>query len=141
VRVVGIDFGSKRVGVAVSDPSGVLASPHSVIQRGRSHAEDHRKLAAIVEEYEASVVVVGHPLSLDGRSGPAARLVEAEVDELRTALEVPVELYDERFTTVTADRSMMERNMKADARRKVVDQVAAAVLLQSWLDGPGARRG
>jgi putative Holliday junction resolvase len=141
VRAVGIDFGSKRVGVAVSDPSGILASPHSVIQRGRSHVEDHRKLAAIVEEYEASVVVVGHPLSLDGRAGPAARLVEAEVDELRTSLEVPVELYDERFTTVTADRSMLERNMKADARRKVVDKVAAAVLLQSWLDGPGARRG
>jgi putative Holliday junction resolvase len=125
----------------VSDPSGILASPHSVIQRGRSHVEDHRKLAAIVEEYDASVVVVGHPLSLDGRSGPAARLVEAEVDELRTSLEVPVELHDERFTTVTADRSMLERNMKADARRKVVDKVAAAVLLQSWLDGPGARRG
>jgi putative Holliday junction resolvase len=141
LRAVGIDFGSKRVGVAVSDPTGTLASPHSVIQRSRSHAEDHRKIAAVVEEYEAVVVVVGHPLSLDGRAGPAARLVEAEVEELRTTLEVPVELHDERFTTVTADRSMLERNMKADARRKVVDQVAAAVLLQSWLEGPGARRG
>jgi putative Holliday junction resolvase len=141
LRAVGIDFGSKRVGVAVSDATGTLASPHSVIQRSRSHAEDHRKIAAVVDEYEASVVVVGHPISLDGRSGPAARLVEAEVEELRTTLEVPVELYDERFTTVTADRSMLERNMKADARRKVVDQVAAAVLLQSWLEGPGARRG
>jgi putative Holliday junction resolvase len=141
LRAVGIDFGSKRVGVAVSDPTGTLASPHSVIQRSRSHAEDHRKIAAVVEEYEAVVVVVGHPLSLDGRAGPAARLVEAEVEELRTTLEVPVELHDERFTTVTADRSMLERNMKADARRKVVDQVAAAVLLQSWLEGPGTRRG
>ena len=141
MRAVGIDLGSKRVGIAVSDPSGVLASPHSVLQRGGSHAEDHRRIAAIVEEYEAGVVVVGHPLSLDGSVGPAARLVEAEVDELRTALDVPVELYDERFTTVTADRSMLERNMRADARRKVVDKVAAAVLLQSWLEGPGARRG
>ncbi|MCU1484916.1 MAG: putative Holliday junction resolvase [Actinomycetia bacterium] len=141
MRAVGIDFGSKRVGVAVSDATGTIASPHSVIQRSRSHTEDHRKIAAVVDEYEAVVVVVGHPISLDGRSGPAARLVEAEVEELRTTLEVPVELYDERFTTVTADRSMLERNMKADARRKVVDQVAAAVLLQSWLEGPGARRG
>jgi putative Holliday junction resolvase len=141
LRAVGIDFGSKRVGVAVSDATGTIASPHSVIQRSRSHAEDHRRIAAVVDEYEAVVVVVGHPISLDGRSGPAARLVEAEVEELRTTLEVPVELYDERFTTVTADRSMLERNMKADARRKVVDQVAAAVLLQSWLEGPGARRG
>jgi putative Holliday junction resolvase len=141
LRAVGIDFGSKRVGVAVCDATGTIASPHSVIQRSRSHAEDHRKIAAVVDEYEAVVVVVGHPISLDGRSGPAARLVEAEVEELRTTLEVPVELYDERFTTVTADRSMLERNMKADARRKVVDQVAAAVLLQSWLEGPGAGRG
>jgi putative Holliday junction resolvase len=141
LRAVGIDLGSKRVGVAVSDPTGTLASPHSVIQRSRSHAEDHRRIVAVVDEYEAAVVVVGHPLSLDGRSGPAARLVEAEVEELRRTLDVPVELHDERFTTVTADRSMMERNMKADARRKVVDQVAAAVLLQSWLEGPGAGRG
>ena len=141
MRIVGIDLGSKRVGVAVSDPSGVLASPHSVIQRGGSHAEDHRRIAAVVEEYEAGAVVVGHPLSLDGSRGPAARLVEAEVEELREVLDVPVELYDERFSTVTADRSMMERDMRAEARRKVVDKVAAAVLLQGWLDGPGARRG
>jgi putative Holliday junction resolvase len=136
-----VDLGSARVGVAVSDPSGILASPHSVLARGRSHAEDHRRLAEIVEEVQATVVVVGHPLSLDGRAGPAARLVEAELVELQAALPVPVELYDERFTTVTADRSMLERNMRADARRKVVDKVAAAVLLQSWLDGPGAGRG
>lgn len=141
MRVVGIDFGSKRVGVAVSDAGGVLASPHSVIQRSRSKAEDHRKIAAVVDEYEAEVVVVGHPLSLDGSRGPAARLVEDEVEQLRKVLAVPVELYDERFTTVTADRSMMERDMKADARRKVVDKVAAAVLLQAWLDGPGSNRG
>ena len=141
MRAVGVDLGSVRVGVAVSDPSGTLASPHSVLQRGPSHADDHRRLAAIVEEVEAGVVVVGHPISLDGRSGPAARLVEAEVAELEAALAVPVELYDERFTTVTADRSMQERKMKAPARRKVVDQVAAAVLLQAWLDGPGAGRG
>jgi putative Holliday junction resolvase len=141
LRALGVDLGSVRVGVAVSDPSGILASPHSVLQRGPSHADDHRRLAAIVDEVDAAVVVVGHPLSLDGRSGPAAKLVEAEVAELEAALPVPVELYDERFTTVTADRSMLERKMNATARRKVVDQVAAAVLLQAWLDGPGARRG
>jgi putative Holliday junction resolvase len=138
---VGVDLGSVRVGIAVSDPGGVLASPHSVLHRGGSHAEDHRRLAAIVEEVAAEVVVVGHPLSLDGSSGPAARLVEAEIAELQAVLPVPVELYDERFTTVTADRSMIERKMRSGARRKVVDQVAAAVLLQAWLDGPGARRG
>lgn len=141
MRAVGVDLGSKRVGIAVSDPGGVLASPHTVLDRGASHADDHRRIRAIVEEVGAGVVVVGLPLSLDGSRGPAARLVEDEIDELRTALDVPIEVYDERFTTVSADRSMRERGMKAPARRKVVDGVAAAVLLQAWLDGPGAGRG
>jgi putative Holliday junction resolvase len=141
LRAVGVDLGSKRVGVAVSDPGGVLASPHSVLERGPSHDDDHRRLRDIVNEVGAGVVVVGLPLSLDGSRGPAARLVEDEVEQLRASLGVPVEVYDERFTTVSADRSMQERRMKAPARRKVVDRVAAAVLLQAWLDGPGAARG
>jgi putative holliday junction resolvase len=141
VRAVGIDLGSARIGVAVSDPSGVLASPHTVIRRGRSHADDHRAVVEIVDEVGAGVVVVGMPLSLDGSAGPAAKLVEAEVEELRDVLEVPVEVYDERFTTVTAERSLGESGVRGRARRKVVDQAAAAVLLQAWLEGPGARRG
>ena len=140
MRAVGVDLGSARVGVAVSDPGGVLASPHSVIQRGRSHDADHRTLAAIVEEVGAGVVVVGMPLSLDGSAGPAAKAVEAEVEELRHVLNVPVEVYDERFTTVTAERSLGERGVKGQARRKVVDQAAATVLLQAWLEGPGRSR-
>ena len=141
MRAVGVDLGSARVGVAVSDPGGVLASPHSVIRRGRSRADDHRALAAIVDEVGAGVVVVGMPYSLDGSVGPAAKLVEAEVEELRGVLDVPVEVYDERFTTVTAERSLGEGGVRGRARRKVVDQAAAAVLLQAWLEGPGARRG
>ena len=140
MRAVGVDLGSARVGVAVSDPGGILASPHSVLQRGRSHADDHRALAAIVEEVGAEIVIVGLPLSLDGGTGPAAKLVEHEVEELRQVLDVPVEVYDERFTTVTAERALGERGVKGKARRKVVDQAAAAVLLQAWLEGPGARR-
>ena len=134
-RAVGIDLGSVRVGVAVSDPGGVLASPYEVVPRDE---RTHDRLVAIVDEVEAEVVVVGLPLSLDGSRGPAARTVEEEVDVLRERLPVPIELYDERFTTVSAEASMKQRGMKAPARRKVVDQVAAAVLLQSWLDG---RRG
>ena len=126
--------------MAVSDPGGVLASPHTVIQRGRAHADDHRALAAIIDDVGAEIVVVGMPLSLDGTVGPAAKAVEAEVEELRQVLEVPVEVYDERFTTVTAERSLGERGVKGRARRRVVDQAAAAVLLQAWLDGPGGSR-
>lgn len=135
MRALALDLGSRRVGVAVSDAGGVLASPHSVLQRGLDHAADHAAVAAVIAEVAAEVVVVGLPLSLDGSKGPAARAVLDEIAELEVALAVPVETYDERFTTVTADRSMMDRKMKADARRRVVDKVAAAVLLQSWLDG------
>ena len=136
-RVVALDLGSKRVGVAVSDPGQILATPHTVLSRGRSHADDHKAVAAIVEEVGAERVVVGLPLQLDGRKGPAAEAALAEVDELSEVLPVPVETWDERLTTVAADRSMVARGMKAPARRKVVDQVAAAVLLQSWLDRRG----
>ena len=132
MKALGLDLGSRRVGVAFS--SGVLATPYEVMQRGRDHAADHARVAALVEECGAEIVVVGMPFSLDGSKGPAARLVEAEVDELRAALSVPVETYDERFTTVTAHQSLMERKMKADARRRVVDKVAAAVMLQSWVE-------
>ncbi|HEX2850868.1 MAG TPA: Holliday junction resolvase RuvX [Acidimicrobiales bacterium] len=140
MRAVGIDLGTKRIGVAVSDPSGTLASPYEVVARSGDVAADHRRLAAIVAEVEAEVVVVGLPLALSGEVGRAAQSALDEVEAMRAVLPVPVETHDERLTTVSADRSMMERKMKADARRRVVDKVAAAVMLQSWLDGRRARR-
>lgn len=133
-RAVGIDLGSTRIGVAVSDPSGILASPYEVVARGEGA---HARLRAIVEEVGAEVAVVGLPLSLDGRKGKAAQLVEAEVAVLRESLGVPVELYDERFTTVTAHQSLAAAGKRAKARRQIVDQAAAAVLLQAWLDARG----
>ena len=139
MRVVGLDLGSKRVGVAVSDPRGVVATPYTVLERAGRRADDHRAVARLVAELEAERVVVGLPLSLDGTSGPAARSASEEAAQLGEVLDVPVELHDERLTTVSADRSLLLMNVKAGARRKVVDQVAAAVLLQSWLDGRATR--
>ncbi|MGI9120015.1 MAG: Holliday junction resolvase RuvX [Acidimicrobiales bacterium] len=136
MRTLALDLGSRRIGVAVSDPSGVLASPYLVLGRAGGHAADHQAIAGVVEETGASQVVVGLPLSLDGRHGPAAHLVLDEVDELRRALPVSVELHDERLTTVSAHRSLQATGMKGKARRLAVDKVAAAVLLQSWLDRP-----
>ncbi len=135
MRVVGVDLGSKRIGVAVSDPSGTVATPHSVVHRTGSHTSDHRAIIAVVDEYEAELLVVGLPRSLDGSLGPAAKAALAEVDELAGALDVPVETVDERLTTVSADRALRASNVKGEARRQVVDKVAAAILLQSWLDG------
>lgn len=130
-RVVGLDLGARRIGVAVSDPTGTLASPYEVIERA---PDWHRRLAAIVAEVEAGRVVVGLPLSLSGQDGPAATAARDEAAALAESLPVPVELFDERLTTVSAHRSMMDMRMKGDARKRVVDKVAAAVMLQNWLE-------
>jgi len=135
VRALGLDLGSKRIGVAVSDRSGTIASPLTVVQRSGRRSEDHRRIAALVAEEEADVVVVGLPLSLDGSAGRAARDAIAEVEQLASVVGVPVETHDERLTTVSADRVLLERGMRSPDRRRVVDKVAAAVLLQAWLDG------
>ena len=135
MRALGVDLGSRRIGVAVSDSGGVLASPYEVVARSGDEQADHRRLLAIAAEVEAELIVVGLPLSLDGSMGPAATAAVAEAERLGATTDLPVELYDERFTTVTADRSLMERNMKADARRQIIDKLAAAVMLQAWLDG------
>jgi putative Holliday junction resolvase len=138
-RVLGIDLGTKRIGVAVSDDARRVATPIEVVARSGDAARDHRALGDLVAEWEATLVVVGLPLSLSGGRGPAADQALREVDALRATLPVPVETYDERLTTVTAERSLMEQRMRADARRRVVDKVAAAVLLQAWLDAAGDR--
>jgi putative Holliday junction resolvase len=133
-RVLGIDLGSKRIGVAVSDPGGILATPHSVIQRGASVELDHAAIAAVVREVEAERVVVGLPVSMSGKNGPAARAAQQEADGLAGVLLVPVETWDERLTTVVASRAMIGAGRKAADRRRNVDAVAASVILQSWLD-------
>jgi putative holliday junction resolvase len=131
---VGLDLGSRRIGVAVSDGTGTIASPHSVLQRRKTREEDHVAIAALVTELEGERVVVGLPLSLDGSMGPAATSAAEEASALGDVVGVPVETYDERLTTVTADRSLTSLGLPGQARRRVVDKVAAAVMLQAWLD-------
>lgn len=134
MRALGIDLGSKRIGVALSDSAGTLATPYEVVSRSGDRPRDHRRIATLAEEAGAECLVVGLPLSLDGTVGPAARAALAEADELAVATGLPVETWDERLTTVTAERDLMALDLKAPARRKVVDKVAAAILLQGWLD-------
>jgi len=125
--------------VAVSDRSGTIASPLTVLQRSGSRRTDHERIAALVREEEAEVLVVGLPRSLSGAAGPAARAATAEIAALASVVAVPVETSDERFTTVTANRALAESGVRGPARRQVVDKVAAAVILQSWLDARRAR--
>lgn len=133
-RVLALDLGSKRIGVALSDGDRRVATPLTVLHRTKDRQADHRRIRELVEEWEASAVVVGLPKSLDGSLGPAARGVLAEVEQLAATLGVPVETYDERLTTVTAERQLRELDLTGPRRRQVVDAVAAAVLLQAWLD-------
>ena len=141
MRVLGLDLGSRRVGVAVSDPSGTVATPHTVLTRTGDRKADHEAIVALARELAVDRIVVGLPLSLDGTVGPAARAVEEEVAALAKVVAVPVLTHDERLTTVAAERPMMAARMRAEARRRVVDKVAAAVMLQSWLDGAAAGPG
>ncbi len=140
-RALGLDLGSRRIGVAVSDDDRRVASALAVHERGGSHAEDHLALAAIVAEMGATVVIVGLPLSLTGAEGPAAAAVQAEVSELRRVLDVPVECSDERYSTVIARQALAGGGRRPAARRAVVDKMAAAAILQTWLDGRRAWSG
>lgn len=133
-RALGLDLGERRIGVALCDSAGTLATPYEVVQRSGDRQRDHRRIAELVDEAGAEVVVVGLPLSLDGSVGPAAAGVEAEVAELREHLGVPVEAWDERLSTVEAGRRLQTAGVPGRKRRHVIDQVAATVILQSWLD-------
>lgn len=136
---VAVDVGSVRVGVAASDPAGVLASPVETLARGGG---DLDRLAAIVEERKAVEVLVGLPRTLAGREGPSVTMARSYADAVgRRIAPVPVRLVDERLTTVVAERQLRSggRRGGARARRAVVDQVAAVAILQSWLDRPGDR--
>jgi putative holliday junction resolvase len=134
---VGVDLGERRIGVAVSDGTGTLAWPRCTIERSGDDDADRGALIAVVEEVGARHVVVGLPVSLDGRPRAAARRAQAEADALAQALAprgISVETFDERFTTVSAARSLAEAGRPSRRQRAVIDQAAATVLLQAWLD-------
>jgi putative Holliday junction resolvase len=131
---VGVDVGSVRVGVAVSDADGILATPVATLPRDAKAGADLDSLAALVAEHDAVEVVVGHPRHLSGAAGAAAAEAEAYAAALRARVGVPVRLVDERLTTVSATRTLAERGVRGKAQRAVVDQAAAVAILQSALD-------
>jgi putative Holliday junction resolvase len=133
---LGLDLGSKRIGVAVSDRSGTIAAPLITIERSGSARRDRERIASLVDEECAEIVVVGLPTNMDGTHGPAALAARSEAAALASVITVPVVLSDERRSTVTAQQAMIVGGRRAADRRRRIDQVAAAVLLQHWLDGP-----
>ncbi|RJQ81557.1 Holliday junction resolvase RuvX [Pseudonocardiaceae bacterium YIM PH 21723] len=135
-RRLGVDVGSVRVGVAISDPSCLLATPLVTLQRDEQSGRDLDELVALVREHEIVEVVVGLPRTLQGRHGPAAEAAVSYAQMLSARISpVVVKLGDERLTTVTATRVLAHRGVRGRKQRAVVDQVAAVEILQAWLDG------
>lgn len=133
MRALGLDIGSVRVGVAVSDPDGAVASAVAVLD-ARELARDTRALARIVEDYEAEQLVVGLPLTLSGDEGPQAAEVRAVAGRLASALSLPLAFQDERNSSAEARRAMRAAGLSDREQRGSLDKVAAAILLQTWLD-------
>ncbi len=133
-RAIGLDLGRRRIGVAVSDSDGRLALARGVVKRVGDQPVEHAEIAAIVDEVGATTVVVGLPLAIDGTVDVAAKAIQSETKNLAKRLAVPVELIDERLTTVEAERGLRAAGLDAAARRSVIDAEAAAVILQAWLD-------
>jgi len=137
-RVVALDLGDRRIGVAVCDDRRTVATPYETVKRVGDRPAEHARIEQIVEDVSASIVVVGLPLSLDGTAGPAARKVQSEIKALKKRFEpkgVAVIGHDERNSTTTAGGSLAVSGVSQKRGRSVIDQLAAAVILQSWIDG------
>ena len=136
MRALGLDVGERRIGVALCDELGLLASPLTTVQVGRRGGERRalEEIAALARERQAEVVVVGLPTSLRGTEGPQAQAVRAFAERLAPHLTVPIEFWDERFTTAEAERTMIARGLKREQRRARIDAAAAAIMLQDYLD-------
>jgi putative Holliday junction resolvase len=130
-RIMAVDLGSARTGVAVSDELGMLAQPWKTLPGGENSLQ---AVVAAAEEIKPVRILVGLPRNMDGSYGPAAAGAQAFAENLRARVTCPVDLWDERLTTVAAQRALRESGRKARDQRGVVDQVAAQILLQSWLD-------
>jgi putative holliday junction resolvase len=132
-RVMALDVGGRRIGVALSDSTRVLATPLTTL-RAEPRARVIAEIAALVAQHEVAELVVGLPLTLSGEIGPQAKLVEIFAAELRQALRAPIHLFDERLTSVAAERLMQDLGIKPERRKARIDEVAASIILQDFLD-------
>ena len=137
MRALGLDFGERRIGVALSDPTGTIASPSGTVQRRKGKRMPLARLEEIAREHAAERLVVGLPLDLQGNETPWCREVRAAGDELGRRLGLPVEYVDERLTSVRAEKAVRALGLRRTQREEKgrVDAAAAALILQSWLDG------
>ena len=133
-RVMAIDWGERRIGIALSDESRIIASPHDVIRRGNSLDRDLERIADIISQNEVDLIIFGLPMRLDGTMGPAAMGAMEVVEKLRGRTPVPVETWDERLSTAAAEKALIGGDVSRSKRKHKIDQVAAALFLQAYLD-------
>ncbi len=134
-RILGIDYGTRRLGFALSDPDKIIATPLCVVQV-HSTKEAARQVKQLCEEQDIERIVIGMPFNMNGTSGPAAKAVTAFAELLREQTGIPVETWDERLSTSMVERALLESDISRSKRKKVRDKLAAQVILQSYLDAP-----
>jgi putative Holliday junction resolvase len=133
-RVLGLDVGARRIGLAVSDPLGITAQGLETLQR-KNKRTDLEGLAKVIRHYEVKEIVVGLPLRMSGAEGRQSDKMQAFAEELRKRFRLPVHLWDERLSSVEANRLLREMNLSIEKRGKAVDRMAAVLILQGWMEG------
>ncbi|HEX7654326.1 MAG TPA: Holliday junction resolvase RuvX [Verrucomicrobiae bacterium] len=133
MRILALDHGTRRIGVAVSDETKTIAQPLEYIP-AEPYADFLVRLKAIVVEKEVDFILIGMPRNMDGSYGPAAQKVDAFIGTLKNSLTIPIKTWDERLTSTMANRAMVQAGVRRDKRKENVDKMAAAILLQSYLD-------
>jgi putative Holliday junction resolvase len=134
LRILGLDVGKKRIGVAISDPYGWTAQGLTTINRTNSEGRDIDKLLELIEKYQVSSIVVGLPKNMNGTYGPQAESIKEFTENLAKQTAVPINFWDERLTTVAAEKTLIEADVSRKKRKKVVDKVAAVFILQNYLE-------
>lgn len=133
MRILGLDVGQKTIGVAVSDPLGFTAQGITTIRRGKNE-QDIEELKKLCSEYSVETIVVGLPKNMNGSIGFAGEKIMAFTELIKESIDVKIELWDERLTTVAAHRAMLEADLSRGKRKKIVDKIAATYILQGYLD-------
>jgi putative Holliday junction resolvase len=133
MRTMGLDYGERRIGVAISDAFGWTAQASEVIDR-KVVKDEFVRIAELVKLHEVDSLIVGLPKNMNGTIGPSGEYCIAFAEQLRQKLDLPVQLWDERLTTVAAERTLIEADVSRSKRKQVIDKMAAAILLQSYLD-------
>jgi putative holliday junction resolvase len=132
-RILGLDVGSRRIGIAVSDPLGITAQGLETLQR-RNKRHDFEYLRQVIDEYAVKEIVVGLPLRMSGAEGTQSDKMQAFAEELRKRFQLPVHLWDERLTSAEANRLLRETDLSIEKRGKAVDRMAATLILQGWME-------